>query len=143
MSLTCILCECLEKLIRPHICRHITEYGWLHTAPRGFLKGSSCLPNLLSFLGEVTAKLYEGKVVEVCYLAFWKALDSVKHRSLMHRLDMFGIPGKLLQWVKGCLSDVWFSVSMGNENSLQRTITRNVSQASLIGLRRFSCTQST
>ena len=48
----------------------------------------------------VTAK---GGVVDVIYLDFAKAFDTVPHRRLIGKLEAYGIFGNILNWVKAFL----------------------------------------
>lgn len=48
-----------------------------------FMKTKSCLTNLVSFYDEVTHLMDEAKAVNVIYLAFSQAFDTVSH-SLLH-----------------------------------------------------------
>ena len=82
VSLTSVLRKVLERLIRDTVCRHLVDHSLLSSSQHGFLKGKSCLTNLLTFLNDVTRNLDEGKEVEVFYLDFRKAFDSVNHRFL-------------------------------------------------------------
>jgi len=52
----------------------------------GFVKGTSCLTNLLEFFEEVTRKLDKGEPVDVIYLDFKEAFDKVPHRRLLNKL---------------------------------------------------------
>ncbi len=49
----------------------------------GFMKGRSCLTNLISFYNWVTRLVDEGKVVDVVYLDFSKAYVMVSHSILL------------------------------------------------------------
>ena len=47
-----------------------------------FMKGRLCLTNLISFYDWVTRLVDWGKAVDVVYLAFCKAFDTVSHSIL-------------------------------------------------------------
>ncbi len=57
----------------------------------GFLPPRSCLYNLLVFEKAVTRLQDEGHTVEVTYLDFAKAFDSVNHRFLLGKMKSFGL----------------------------------------------------
>ena len=67
------------------------------------MKGRSCLTNLISFYDRVTCLLDEGKAVDVVYLDFSKAFDTVSNNILLSKLATRGLDGHTLCWVKNCL----------------------------------------
>jgi len=54
----------------------------------------------LETLENWTKALDEGFGLDVIYLDYRKAFDSVPHRRLLEKLKTFGINGKLLQWLE-------------------------------------------
>ncbi|MGL5756646.1 MAG: reverse transcriptase domain-containing protein, partial [Paraclostridium sp.] len=132
VSLTSVLCKCLERIIRGRICQHLAENSLLNPAQHGFVKQRSCLTNLLSFLDEVTGRLDAGMKVEVCYLDFSKAFDSVCHELLLRKLEGFGIAGDVKEWIAQFLKRD-FCVKVGNSISAPAVITSGVPQGSVLG----------
>jgi len=65
-----------------------------------FMKDSSCSTNLISFYDQVTHLVDEGKVVDVIYLDFSKAFDTVSHSVLLEKLAAHGLDMCTLHWVK-------------------------------------------
>jgi len=65
-----------------------------------FMNGRSCLTNLISFCDKVTRLVDEGKAVDVVYLDFSKAFDTVSYDILMEELAAHGLDGCTLHWVK-------------------------------------------
>ena len=64
-----------------------------------------------SFLGFLSKKSWtrlvdEGKAVDMVYLDFSKAFDTVPHDILMEKLAANGVDGHMLRWVKHWLN-VW------------------------------------
>ena len=133
ISLTSILCKGLEKIVKSHVVKHLEEYHLMSKTQHGFVKQRSCLTNLLCFLEEVTSKLDEGKKIEVCYLDFSKAFDSVNHRLLKSKLEHFGIQGQLQNWISAFLSHRSFYVRVGEECSTPVQLTSGVPQGSVLG----------
>ena len=42
--------------------------------------------------------------VDVVYLDFQKAFDSVPHQCLLHKLKQYGVSGKLIAWIESFLN---------------------------------------
>jgi len=83
------------------------------------------LTNLLESLECWTKALDEGYGVDVLYLDYRKAFDSVPHKRLLQKVSLYGINGSALMWienfltlrttrvgVRGYFSD-WFQVLSG------------------------------
>ena len=63
-----------------------------------------------------------------------KAFDTVNHSILLHKLELYGIKGKCLNWFKSYLKDRQQFVSLGRyENNICRRITCGVPQGSILG----------
>ena len=52
---------------------------------RGFVKGKSCVTQLLEFIAEITEAIDNGDEIDVIYLDFCKAYDKVPHKRLLKR----------------------------------------------------------
>ena len=133
VSLTSVLCKSLERLIRRQICLHLSNHQLLSPAQHGFVAKRSCLTNLLSFMEEVTKRVDEGDLIDVCYLDFSKAFDSVSHHLLFQKLQGFGIVGQALEWIRAFLTDRTFTVKVGDYISQSATVASGVPQGSVLG----------
>ena len=58
------------------------------------------MTNLTSFYDKVTRLVDEGKAVDVVYLDFSKAFDTVPHNTLVEKLAAHSLDGNTLCWVK-------------------------------------------
>jgi len=58
------------------------------------------LTDLISLYDQVTLLEDEGKAVDVIYLDFSKAFDTVSHSSLLEKLAARGLDRCTLHWVK-------------------------------------------
>jgi len=68
------------------------------------MKGRSCLNNLVSFYDQVTCLVDEGEAVDVVYLDFSKAFDTVPHSILLEKPAAHGLDGCTLHWIKNWLN---------------------------------------
>jgi len=66
----------------------------------GFMKGRPCLTNLISFYDQATCLVDEGKAVDVIYVDFSKAFDTVSHSILLEKPAAHGLDGCILCWIK-------------------------------------------
>ena len=131
ISLRCILCKMYEQLIRLHVMNHVRTA--ITNKQHGFLSGRSCLSNLLEALDLIFDMIANGETVDIFYLDFQKAFDTVPHFRLLVKLSSFGINGKTLNVIRDFLSDRTFSVSVGDSKSKQCNVTSGVPQGSVLG----------
>ncbi|NXI08561.1 RTBS polymerase, partial [Irena cyanogastra] len=82
VSLTSIPGKVMEQLVLGAVSRHIKDRGIIRGTQHGFTKGKSCLTNLIAFYEDVTRWIDDGKAVDVVYLDFSKAFDTVSHSIL-------------------------------------------------------------
>ena len=71
--------------------------------------------------------------IDVVYLDFTKAFDSVPHKRLLVKLQAHGITGKLLNWVKIFLSGRRQRVVINGFQSHESSVISGVRQGSVLG----------
>ncbi len=80
VSRTSIICNIFERILKGALLSFISDTRSISPYQHGFLSRRSCLSNLLVFEEAVTRMIDEGHTVDVIYLDFSKAFDSVNHR---------------------------------------------------------------
>ncbi|GAB0181414.1 mitochondrial enolase superfamily member 1 [Grus japonensis] len=73
-----VLGKVMEQIILSAIMQHVQDNKAIKPHQHGFMKSSrSCLINLISFYDKVTRLMDEGKAVDIFYIGFSKAFDTV------------------------------------------------------------------
>lgn len=133
ISLTSLLCKCMERIITEDLTTFFIESGILHPQQHGFLNGRSTVSNLLLCVDSWSKDLDRNNPVDVIYLDFKKAFDRVPHKRLILKLKHFGVVDPLLSWISDLLTDRCCQVRIDDQLSDNFTASSGVPQGSVIG----------
>ena len=91
VSLTTVVCKCLERIIRTQIMEHLTRNKLLSDCQCGFRSGRSCVLQPLDVLEDWSLYVEENKSWDTAYLDLAKAFDKVSHHRLLRKVSANGI----------------------------------------------------
>ena len=117
ISLTSAICKIMESVIRDCITEFIQKKNLITHHQHGFISGRSCLRNLLEALEAWTSIFDEGYGLDIIYLDYRKAFDTVPHRKLVTKLRDYGLPDKLLIWLNSSLQGRMMKVQVSGSSS--------------------------
>jgi len=115
--------------IKDNILRHILDNNLFSP----FQYGRSCSIQLLKIMDHFTKVLDKGNCVDVIYLDFQKAFNSVPHKRLLYKLATFGIQGELQKWIENFLTDRQQQVVLNGYLSHTTPVISGVPQGSVLG----------
>jgi hypothetical protein len=104
ISLTSVVSKIMEKVIRNEMQTFLELNSLLSPHQHGFRGKRSTTTQLLSCIDEWTLCVDKGGCVDVLYLDFAKAFDSIVHTKLLQKMEAYGINGELLGFCKAFLS---------------------------------------
>jgi len=93
VSLTLVPGKVLERFIPSALTGQAKDNQGIRPSQHGFMKGRSCLINLISFYDQVSLLVDERKAVDIVYL------DFSKPSILLEKLAAHGLDGFTLHWI--------------------------------------------
>jgi hypothetical protein len=133
IALTCVLCKVMERIIRAQMFSFLETNSLLRKDQYGFVPGRWTCLQLLTALDRWTSCNEIGVPVDVIYLDFAKAFESVVHKKQIFKLQHHGFQGNLLAWLTDFLLNRSQSVSIENVSSTYSTVRSGVPQGSVLG----------
>ena len=129
--LTSILSKIYKKIIKSSIIQFIDSKVNKHL--HGFVKGKSCLTNLLETMNCIIDIIDQGDPVDILYFDFKKAFDHVPHKRLLYKLECLGIKGKVLNIIRNFLTGRTFRVCLEGEFSTVKDVLSDIPQGTVLG----------
>ena len=131
VSLLSQVSKVLERLIFRQVSSFIKDS--LYDIQHGFRCNRSCVTQLLNVFHDLGRAFDSGNEIDLLYLDFAKAFDSVSHSKLLFKLKSFGISGQLLNWFADYLHNRKQRVVIEGVSSSFLNVKSGVPQGSVIG----------
>ena len=131
ISLLSIVSKVLERVVLKNIKYHLIQI--ISNCQHGFLRGKSCVTNLLEVLDYIGRILDNGGQVDTVYLDMSKAFDQISYRKLINKLKNCGCGGSLLKWFISYLTGRRQQVTVFGATSNSLPISSGVPQGSIYG----------
>ncbi len=133
VSLTCICAKLMEHIICHHIANHLEANSILTPYQHGFRQQRSCETQLLSTVHDLMRFRDQNLQTDVAVLDFSKAFDTVPHRSLLGKLEHYGIKGNIHLWITNFLTTRKQCVLVEGAQSDNINVDSGVPQGTVLG----------
>jgi len=133
ISLTSVVVKVMETFVRDAIMCHLEQGQLITPEQHGFVPHKACVTNLLESMDVITSELNHGAAIDVIFLDFAKAFDRVPHERLLLKLELLGLGGALLTWLRSFLRGREQRVVLGSSCSDWVPVGSGVPQGSVLG----------
>ncbi len=133
VSLTSIICKLLESIIKDHIINFMKENSLFSKKQYGFLSGRSTTLQLLAVMDAWTEALDHGYDVDVVYMDYLKAFDTVPHLRLLNKIKAYKVHPQIQNWIHNFLSNRSQQVCVRDKASKWEAVTSGIPQGSVLG----------
>ena len=104
ISLTCTCCKIMESVIHDQLLSYLHTNNLISKNQHGFLARKSTGTNLLDCFQDWQLSIKNRKLIDIVYLDFQKAFDSLVHSKILVKLASYGIGYELLTWIQTFLT---------------------------------------
>lgn len=125
-----------EKLVTVKV--EAAVHCLINTNQHGFEKGRSTCSNLVVYVSRLLEGVDGGGQIDAIYTDMAKAFDRVDHRLLLRKLELAGIDGMALSWIRSYLDGRSSTVNIESCSSHPILATSGVPQGSHMGPLLFS-----
>ena len=112
---------------------HFDKHGILTKLNHGFRKKHSCENQLIVTTHDFLLRLDKKHQVDTLILDFSKAFDTLPHKRLLQKLELYGIHGELLNWIAVFLTQQTQSVMIARYRSQPDVVLSGVPQGTVMG----------
>jgi len=130
ISLECQASKIQESIVNDALLEHFKDK--FSKNQHGFLRRKSTVTQLLETLNDWTKALDDGQVIDVQYIDWAKAFDTISHQILISKLRRYGVVGLLLDWIKAFLKNRKQRVIIDGCSSSEGEVTSSVPQGSVL-----------
>ena len=138
ISPTSVCCIVMESIVKDELLTYLIFKRLISRRQHGFLSCRSIGTQLIGCLNDWTLNIENKKSLDIIYIDFAKAFDSVVHTKLISKLVSYGISGCFLRWIEHFLTYRYQYVSVSGTKSSSIRVISGVPLGSILGPILFS-----
>ena len=133
ISLLSSTSKIVERIVYNKLYEHCMSNNLLSQKNSGFKKKDGAVNRLIYLVDKIYKGFDDDKEIAMIFLDIGSAFNRVWHDGLIHKLQNFGIGGKLLSWFKSYLSGRTQKVVIRGFSSSIKKLLAGVPQGSILG----------
>ena len=135
VSLLPIFGEIYERIIFKKLFNRFHQNQLFAKYQSGFLRGNSCISQLLSIAREINSSFDCDPTIDVSgvFLDISKAFDKVWHEGILFKLKTYGVNGKVLNLLTNYLHERYQRVVLNGQTSSWELLKFGLPQGSVLG----------
>ncbi|PNF26486.1 hypothetical protein B7P43_G14318 [Cryptotermes secundus] len=132
-----------ETLIHNRVISFLNKYNLISSAQNGFRANKSTYTAIQSFLEDILTTLDSKRFAMGVFLDLTKAFDVINHDRLLTKLDLYGLRGKIHEWMTSYLTNRFQYVEIYHQDHVScysksftsslKEIKHGVPQGSVLG----------
>ena len=127
ISLLTTMSKVLEKIVYQCVYSFLQDTGQIYDNQYGFRANHSCEHAIGQVVGSLVKNM-ENQLYTVCILLdLSKAFDTIEHRILLSKLELYGIRGNALSWFESYLTDRKHRVKCRTVSNMEGTMSKEYS----------------
>ena len=133
VSLLSVVSKVFEKLVNNRIVDHLEKCGLFSDFQYGF-RSSRSTAGLLTVVSDRIGRAFNRSgATRAVALDISKAFDRVWHAGLLHKLESYGISGRIFSLISSFLSNRRLRVVLDGKSSHEYPVNAGVPQSSILG----------
>ena len=133
INITPVLSRIMERIVKTSMISFLIDNSLISSAQHGFMNKKSCATSHVELFDHISTLQDTGHAIYIVYFDFNKAFDTVPHKKLLYKLQLYGFRDPLYSWIQSFLKDRSQFITIDQHCSTRRTVPSGVIQGSVLG----------
>ena len=122
----------MEHIIFYSCMSHLESNDIINSAQHGFRPGYSCTSKLINIVEHLAKDMDSQKQIDMIFLNFPKAFDTVHHQCVLTKMQYYGINNKIYHWISNWLTKQSQRVLVNGDSSNYVPVISGVPQGTVL-----------
>ena len=133
ISVVSHIAKVVEKEVQKQLMAYLDEHNFITPDQSAYLKKHSTQTSLHRVTDDLLWNVNDGLITGICSLDIKKCFDTINHRILLKKLEMYGFNDNVIQWFTSYLANRGTKVYCRDQHSDVKYTNIGVPQGSVLG----------